>query len=103
MAIEIYNNTIKQPNEAPTQKALIKLDQETQQKVSNLFRNTHALMKHNKSFEDYVWLCDLDGKKGLNIGKIQRQQKFLFIHSWKWMQSFVRSILPRLLPSQWME
>jgi hypothetical protein len=70
MAIEIYSNTIKQPNEAPAQKALLKLDQ-----VSNLFRNTHALMKHNKNFKDYVWLCDLDEKKGLSIGKTYRNPK----------------------------
>jgi hypothetical protein len=32
-------------------------------------------MKHNKNFKDYVWLCDLDEKKGLSIGKTYRNPK----------------------------
>ena len=32
------------------------------------FRTAHAVAKKDKSFKDYEWMCDLDQRKGLDIG-----------------------------------
>lgn len=38
-------------------------------KLKKLFKTCHALAKHNRPFSDYQWQCQLDGAKGVNIGK----------------------------------
>ena len=39
------------------------------------FRNVHALVKKNKPFTDFQWLCELDGIKGCDIGTSYRNGK----------------------------
>jgi hypothetical protein len=34
-----------------------------------LFWNAQAVIKNNKSLRDYVWLCQLDITKGIDIGE----------------------------------
>lgn len=36
--------------------------------VSYRIRNAHAVIKANRPFSDYKWLCDLDEAKGLDLG-----------------------------------
>lgn len=49
-------------------KALLQLNKAEYNQVACCFRNVHAIAKHNKSFKDYTWLCQLDKAKGLNVG-----------------------------------
>ena len=44
-------------------------------KMSILFRNAHALAKQARPFTDYTWMCTLDKKKGLKIGKTYNNRK----------------------------
>lgn len=37
-------------------------------KLEKMFRTCHAMAKHNRPFSDFVWQCQLDKAKGLNIG-----------------------------------
>ncbi len=37
--------------------------------VRILFRNSHAIAKHNMPLTDYNWMADLDKAKGLDIGR----------------------------------
>ncbi|KAK2156220.1 hypothetical protein NP493_1988g00023 [Ridgeia piscesae] len=38
-------------------------------------RNAHALAKSRRPFSDFPWLCDLDEKKGLDIGPTYRNSR----------------------------
>ena len=37
--------------------------------------NVHAIVKHRRPFTDYVWMCELDEKKGIDIGRTYRNDK----------------------------
>ena len=37
--------------------------------MDKLFRTAHAIAKKERPFTDYVWKCDLDEIKGIDIGK----------------------------------
>ena len=40
--------------------------------MDKLFRTAHAIAKKGRPFTDYVWMCDLDEMKGIDIGKTYR-------------------------------
>ena len=82
-ATEIDKNIKTAPEKAPALDISLKLDKNNQIKLENLFRNVHALVKTNKSLADYVWLCQLDEVKGLDIGKSYRSQSsaMRFVHA----------------------
>ena len=48
--------------------ALTMLKSHTYQQQEYKFRTAHAVAKKDKSFKDYEWMCDLDQRKGLDIG-----------------------------------
>lgn len=56
-------------------KALTLLKSSQRAKLALLFRNVHAIVKNNRPLRDYVWLYDLDAKKGLMEGETYRSQK----------------------------
>ncbi|KAG1649403.1 Zinc finger protein 862 [Nymphon striatum] len=62
------------PETAPAKIAQLQLHKANSEKLTLLFRNTHALAKHRKSFRDYLWLCELDKVKGLTLGKTYRNE-----------------------------
>ncbi|KAG1685114.1 Zinc finger protein 862 [Nymphon striatum] len=62
------------PETAPAKIAQLQLHKANSEKLTLLFRNTHALAKHRKSFRDYLWLCELDEVKGLTLGKTYRNE-----------------------------
>ncbi|KAK2185095.1 hypothetical protein NP493_246g02021 [Ridgeia piscesae] len=47
-----------------------------------MFRTCHALAKHARPYTDYVWLCNVDKRKGLDAGTAYRNDKQarLFTH-----------------------
>ena len=51
------------------------MNSETKEKLSKLFKTCHALAIHNRPFTDYNWLCQLDGAKGVKIGKPYRNSE----------------------------
>ena len=44
-------------------------------RLTVLFRNAHALAKTRRPFTDFTWLCELDEKKGTDIGTTYRSDK----------------------------
>ncbi|VDI55336.1 Hypothetical predicted protein [Mytilus galloprovincialis] len=40
-----------------------------------MFRNCHAIVMKNRPVSDYMWLCQLDDMKGLNLGQTYRNQE----------------------------
>jgi hypothetical protein len=74
-AMKIHQNTREQPENAPATKTVLQLRQMEAKKMTLLFRNAHAVIKHRKPFTDYEWLCRLDDIKGLNPGKTYRTAK----------------------------
>ena len=43
--------------------------------MTNLFRNVHALIKKRRPFTDFIWMCELDEIKGVDIGETYRNEK----------------------------
>lgn len=44
-------------------------------RVENLFRSCHALAKTGRPLGDFIWMCELDEMKGVDIGPVFRTQK----------------------------
>ena len=57
------------PNSSPAEKALCSLHQAQKEKMDKLFRTAHAIAKKGRPFTDFVWMCELDERKGLKIGE----------------------------------
>ena len=66
----------------PAEKMLTTLNRQTFDRLCRMFRTCHALVKHARPYTDYVWLCNVDKKKGLDAGTAYRNDKQarLFTH-----------------------
>lgn len=67
----------QQALQAPTgsseaEQMLQQMHWQNSEKLGKLFRTAHALAKHNRPFTDFVWQCELDEAKGINIGPSYR-------------------------------
>ena len=51
----------------PAEKAIQKMNEEVFAKLEKLFRTCHAMAKHNRPFNDFVWQCQLDKAKATYI------------------------------------
>ena len=60
------------PGTTPIEQAIQTLNASAVEKLQIFFRTCHALTKHCRPFADYVWLCELDEKKGIDIGQSYR-------------------------------
>ena len=63
------------PGETIAEKSLQKINQEAFDRLVNLFRNAHAIAYHSRPFKDFTWMCNLDEKKGVNVGCTYRNDK----------------------------
>ncbi|XP_060553485.1 zinc finger protein 862-like [Ruditapes philippinarum] len=53
-------------------KLVQKLNHENFKKMAILFRTAHALAIHNRPFTDFIWMCELDSVKNVNVGETYR-------------------------------
>ncbi|XP_060554316.1 zinc finger protein 862-like [Ruditapes philippinarum] len=53
-------------------KIVQKLNDENFKKMAILFRTAHALAIHNRPFTDFMWMCELDSVKNVNVGETYR-------------------------------
>ncbi|XP_033726657.1 zinc finger protein 862-like [Pecten maximus] len=80
-AVELQNDQkLKQTSQhlvqsTPAAAALLSLKKGQRNQMTHLFRNAHAVLKQNKPLSDFVWHCDLDQAKGLDIGTTYRNAK----------------------------
>ena len=51
----------------PAEKAIQKMNEEVFAKLEKLFRMCHAMAKHNRPFSNFVWQCQLNKAKGLDV------------------------------------
>jgi hypothetical protein len=49
-------------------RALDMLNVSIASRVQHLVRNAHAIAKNARSYTDFVWICELDRSKGVDIG-----------------------------------
>jgi hypothetical protein len=75
LADEKQNISNKPMAEAPARKMIKTLNEASFSKLEILFRNAHSVAMKNRPLSDYEWLCTLDMKKGLDIGKTYRGDK----------------------------
>jgi hypothetical protein len=66
------------------------LNTENFQKLDKTFRNVHAMVQHSRPLGDYVWMCELDEMKGVQLGNTYRNQKSanVFIHNVAFIKTF---------------
>ena len=66
----------------PAEKMPTTLNKQTFDGLCRMFPICHALAKHARPYTDYVWLCDVDERKGLGVGAAYRNDKQarLFTH-----------------------
>ena len=94
-ATQIHQNK-DDPKKAPAHQITAKLNANNRQKLEILFRNVHSLVKNHKSLADYIWICELDERKGIDIGTSYRSREAAkrFAHA---IASFERSRVAELL------
>ena len=56
-------------------KILVTLNRALTEKLRIKFRSVHALAKHDRPFTDYIWQCELDELKGVNVWQDYRSDK----------------------------
>lgn len=57
------------------EKMLQQINKKQFDRLKLLFLNAHAMGKKGRPFTDFVWLCELDEQKGLDIGATYRNDK----------------------------
>ena len=50
-------------------KILVTLNRALTEKLQIKFRSVNALAKHDRPFMNYIWQCELDELKGVNVGQ----------------------------------
>ena len=71
-----------QPGSLPADRLLHKMDEKAMKQRMMQFRTAHAIAKKGRPFSDFVWQCNLDEAKGLDVGNLYRNRKqaHTFIH-----------------------
>jgi hypothetical protein len=72
-ALTIQRNTVEKAEQAPAIKSSDMLDAKDAGRLALKFRNVHAVVTNKRPFRDYLWLCDLDEAKGLDVGATIRK------------------------------
>ena len=67
LAMKHVKNKYAKPGESEADKCIEKLNSAVINKLDKLFRTAHAVAKHNRPFSDYVWMSELDERKGTMI------------------------------------
>lgn len=70
-----YTAKRAQPGSSVAEKTLQTLSQKAFNSISHLFRTVHGLSKKGRPYTDYVWICELDITKGVDIGEHYRNDK----------------------------
>ena len=71
-------------SQSAASKIVRKLNSSIIHKLTKMFRNCHALVMNNRPFSDFLWMCDLDEAKGLELLSTYRTTKYC--------QNFVKAI-----------
>ena len=66
---------LKPAMESTAGEMLLALNRALTEKLKLKFRTVHALAKHDRPFTDYVWHCNVDELKGLQVGSDYRNDK----------------------------
>ncbi len=72
LAREINNTRNAAPGERPAEKAIEQLNNKTFDCLKNLFINAHALCMSCRPVTGFVWMCQADEKKNVDIGNTYR-------------------------------
>jgi hypothetical protein len=93
---QVVKATTSNPGTTPIEQAIQTLNASAVEKLQIFFCTCHTLAKHCRPFADYVWLCELDEKKGIDIGPTYRTalkcRKFTDAISEVGRQNFEKSV-----------
>ncbi|XP_070560509.1 zinc finger protein 862-like isoform X1 [Ptychodera flava] len=63
------------PGETEAEKCIQQMNHQVFDRLTILFRTAHAIAYHSRPFLDMIWMCNLDEKKGINVGNTYRNDK----------------------------
>ena len=70
-----HNTSVSQPGTAPMEACLINMEKESVTHLVKLFHTVYYLVKAERPFRDFVGLCDLQERNGVNTGKSYKNDK----------------------------
>jgi hypothetical protein len=72
--VPVSESTDDTPDDAD--RALDMLNVSVASRVQHLVRNAHAIARNARPYTDFVWMCELDRSKGLDIGFTYQTDKY---------------------------
>lgn len=71
---------------------LFSLQEADVRRFQTLFRNVHVVVKNNRLLRDYVWLCQLDKAKGIDLGETYLDKKAAIVYTTAIIESEKRTV-----------
>jgi hypothetical protein len=65
----------KKPQNSQDSTAIRQLSLSANKKLEKIFQSAHAIAKKNRPFTDLAWMCELDRKKGIDVGESYQSDK----------------------------
>ena len=62
----------QESSDSSAMKIIHTLNKDIYQKLEKMFLNVFYIVTNNRPMTDYVWMCELDEKKGITLGKTYR-------------------------------
>ena len=74
-AAQSQKSETEKTHKTPAEAALASLNKAQTDRLQKLFRSAHAIAKKGRPFTDFEWMCELDTKKGVEIGETYHNRK----------------------------
>ena len=68
-------NTTNKVENSPAVQIMEKMNSQQTKRLQILFYTCHGLAKHTRPFTDYIWHCEVDEAKGMDIGNTYRKKR----------------------------
>lgn len=80
--IGVHDAKIAVPGSSQAEKNIVNMNQSSYLRMAKMFKNAHAVARHNRPYTDFVWICKLDKAKGVDIGSkyLNEKEAAIFIH-----------------------
>jgi len=72
-AEEIVKNKAKPYEKSDSAKIIFSLNKDIYKKLETMFRTCHSIILHDRPISDFIWACEVDEMKGLDVGQTYPQ------------------------------
>lgn len=71
-AEETVKNKAKPIEKCDAAQIIFSLNKDIYKKLETMFRTSHSLVLHDRPISDFIWACEVDEMKGLDVGQTYR-------------------------------